>query len=672
MRIKKIHVQNYRSIIDGEEFEIDKNKTILVGPNEAGKTALLQAIQHLNPPSGVKPLSALRDYPRSRYSKITTGEVDPAETKVVEAEFELDDDDRALLPDNLKDASYVLWRNLDNSTGNRLMGVPEKTKYSAIEKDLLRLAAHVDSRFTAEEGSAETKPSDKLKAATAGWHSWSAIEGDKAKALSEWLETSLLLIDEDNDKEEARYDRLKAAIAIGDARNSAARELRKRVPVFVLFSNYFRVRPLIHLRQLAARIANSTLDEERFDYGNVCLLNLLGFTAAELSEMGTAPDPDANNPDAMETYREKLDKRQYQLNAAEVSLTREIKSVWNPDESKGEAAKLRLRADGQYLKVTVEDDLGVEVELDQRSEGFQWLVSFFVVFFAEAEGHHKNAVLLLDEPGMSLHALKQREFRKTISRLAADNQTIYSTHSPFLVGPDELDLVRVVEMANREAGTKVHTSVTANDPAALLPLQEALGYDLAQSLFTQKQNLVLEGLTDYWYVDAVAALLRESGDVNLNEKIALVPSNTASKVVYFATILHAQGFKVAALLDSDSAGDQAAKQDTLVHTLGHKGILRTKDFLVSSVKAAEIEDMLRETLIAVAKSDCGWDVAELAEKQKDRPLVSVLEREIKDFSKYRLAKAFVRWSRDHSAKDLSSDEREQWKKLIQAINSAVK
>jgi predicted ATP-dependent endonuclease of OLD family len=672
MRITKIHVQNYRSIIDGEEFEIDKNKTILVGPNEAGKTALLQAIQHLNPPEGMKPLSALRDYPRSRYSKITTGEVDPAQTKVVEAEFELDEDDRALLPDDMKNASYVLWRNLDNSTGYRIVGAPAKTKYSDIEKDLVRLAAHVDSRPPHADGAAESNLSEKLKTATAEWSAWTIIEGDKAKSLSAWLETALPLIDEDNDKEQARYDSLKAAIEIGDTRNSAAQALRKRVPVFVLFSNYFRVRPLIHLKQLAARIANSTLDEERFDYGNVCLLNLLGFTADELSEMGTAPDPDANNPEAMETYREKLDKRQYQLNAAEVSLTREIKSVWNPDESKGEAAKLRLRADGQYLKVTVEDDLGVEVELDQRSEGFQWLVSFFVVFFAEAEGDHKNAVLLLDEPGMSLHALKQREFRKTISRLAADNQTIYSTHSPFLVGPDELDLVRVVEMANRETGTKVHTSVTANDPAALLPLQEALGYDLAQSLFTQKQNLVLEGLTDYWYVDAVAALLRDSGDVNLNEKIALVPSNTAGKVVYFATILHAQGFKVAALLDSDGAGDQAAKQDTLVHTLGNKGILRTKDFLVSPVKGAEIEDLLRETLIAVAKSDCGWDIAAVAAQQEDRPLVNIFESEIGGFSKYRLAKAFVRWSRDHSAKDLASAELGQWKKLIQAVNSALK
>lgn len=672
MKIIKLRVQSYRSILDSEEFEIDSHKTILVGPNEAGKTALLQAIQHLNPPDGVKPLSALRDYPRAHYNKIKRGEIDPAKVRVVEAEFELDIADREHLPDGMKDANYILWRNLDNSTGHRLTGAPPKTRFADIDKDLKRLVAHVDSRFKAPEDGSVNRPSERLAALTAEWGMHDIIEGEKATQLLNWLDSIFSLMDEENGKEEARFDSLKAAIAIADQRNKAVQALKERVPVFVLFSNYFRVRPLIHLGQLAARVANGTLDDERYDYGNVCLLNLLGFTAEELSEMGKSPDPDANNPETMETFRDKLDERQYLLNAAEVELTREIKSVWNPDEKRGEAARLRLRADGQYLKVTVEDDLGIEVELDQRSEGFQWLVSFFVVFFAEAEGDHKNAVLLLDEPGMSLHALKQREFRKTISRLAANNQTLYSTHSPFLVGPDELDLVRVVEMDDRETGTKVHTSVTASDPAALLPLQEALGYDLAQSLFTQKQNLVLEGLTDYWYVEAVAALMRDSGDAKLNDKIALVPSNTASKVVYFATILHAQGFKVAALLDSDSAGEQAAKQDTLVHILGNKSILRTKDFLKNPVKAAEIEDLLRSTLIAVAKSDCGWDVNATATKQKERPLVSIFESEIQDFSKYRLAKAFLRWSRDHAASDLSKDELEQWKMLIQAINSAVK
>ena len=55
MKLQKVRVTNYRSIIDTGDFSIDETKTILVGPNEAGKTALLQAIQHLNAPEGIKP-----------------------------------------------------------------------------------------------------------------------------------------------------------------------------------------------------------------------------------------------------------------------------------------------------------------------------------------------------------------------------------------------------------------------------------------------------------------------------------------------------------------------------------------------------------------------------------------------------------------------------------------
>jgi len=327
-------------------------------------------------------------------------------------------------------------------------------------------------------------------------------------------------------------------------------------------------------------------------------------------------------------------------------------------------------ADGQYLKAVVEDDLGVEVELDQRSEGFQWLVSFFVVFFAESMGEHENAILLLDEPGLSLHGLKQRDFRETISRLAEKNQTLYTTHSPFLVGPDELDLVRVVELNDRSEGTKVHTSVTSSDPAALLPLQEALGYDLAQSLFAQQRNLILEGLTDYWYIDAASSLLGDADVAKLNEKIALVPANTAGKVLYFATILHAHNLKVAAVLDSDNAGDQAARQEVLVHTLGAKGILRTKDY-ADGIEKAEIEDLLRDTLPVIARDELGIDVIKQA-KTGTQPLVELLTSADKNFSKYRLAKAFIRWSRDNDANKLSKREREGFAKLIAAINAALK
>lgn len=669
MRLSKVRVQNYRSIIDTGEFEVERLKTILVGPNEAGKTAILQAIQQINPPAGTKKFKPLRDYPRAKYTQISRGDLDPNNVEVVNAVFELEASDLEHAPEQIKGSpiSYTFTRYLNNNATHDLIGFTSPT-YNDVKNDLIRLTAHLD-RSSAE---GEAKPhSESLSKITNGWaHNQDLYTG--YAILKKWLEEKLPFVDEEEDREVKRWEAIDSKLNLSIEICNFLEYLDQNKPVFVLYSNYFRVKPIIHLGNLAKRLESNSLDDDAYDYGNSCLLRLLGFTAQELSELGKASDPSHTSID-LESFRERLDQRSYELNAASVELTQQIIRVWNPDNNKAEASRLKLTADGQYLKVVVEDNIGVEVELDQRSEGFQWLVSFFIVFFAEAKGKHKNTVLLLDEPGVSLHALKQREFRKTISLLADENQTLYSTHSPFLVGPDELDIVRVVELTDRVVGTKVHTTVSSSDPAALLPLQEALGYDLAQSLFANQRNLILEGLTDYWYVEAISGLLKDGGKALLHDKIALVPANTASKVVYFATILTSHNLKVAALLDSDNAGDQAARQEILVHRLTNKRILRTSDFTVPKIEKAEIEDLLRDTLIGIAKSELNWDITPAMANCGDKPIINLFQSEIgKEFSKYKLAKAFLRWSRDHSSNDLSVNEIQGCTNLINAINAALK
>jgi len=668
MRLIKARVCQYRSICNTGEFEVERGKTILVGPNEAGKTAILQALQRLNAPEGIEGFEPLRDYPRSDYNRdIARSGVDPGNITVVEGHFALEPGDIEYIPDGFADCTFVYGRRLDNTSWHRIEGAPSVPTYGELSKGIRRLCAHVDSRKPSDS----TLPSSGLSDITKGWKDWTQMTSERAEKLKAWLESVLPFIDEANTAEEERYDQLLAACNAAEKRAEALRSLEERLPMFVLFNNYFRVRPRIHLEHLAQRLQSGVLDDKLYDYGNLCLLKLLGFTAQELAELGNAPRPVFGDTVGLKVYQDNLDKRDYQLNAASIQLTKEIVSVWNPNPSRPEANKLKIKADGQYLKVVVEDELGVEIELDQRSEGFQWLVSFFIVFFAEAADKHENAILLLDEPGLHLHGLKQRDFRETISRLAASNQTLYTTHSPFLVGPDELDMVRVVDMTDRTTGTRVHGSLSSGDPAALLPLQEALGYDLAQSLFSQTRNLVLEGLTDYWYMEAVAQLLRNADVVNLDEKIALVFANSAGKVVYYATILHAHKLKVAALLDSDAAGDQAAQQDTLVFTLGNKKILRTRDAYLGKVANPEIEDLLRDTLVQVALSELGWDAQSQAASQASRPIVDIFNAEVAGFSKYKLAKAFLRWARSHEADDLAEIERSQWKTLINAINKAL-
>ena len=683
MYLAQARVQKYRSVRDSGWFDVEKSKTILVGPNEAGKTAILEALQRLNPPEGIAGFNELRDYPRSELNDLDTGRVEASQVTVVEGRFELDDDDKVAVSrdrSGLRRLRIHLRRAAEQqevaSTGWRS---PEPT-YGNVKNDLLRLSGYADTRWTpppVAEGEPQdnsSKPSVLLNAHTNDLRDVDTLAGETGGALREWAEGVLHLVEESNTDEMERYQRVVALLNSVGVADEVLTLLVDRRPIFVYFNNYFRVRPLIHLSHLADRTEQNVLDDDQYDFGNRALLKLLGFTARELSDLGQVGEPSRDDPAAMQAYRDQLDRRTYKLNAASVRLTREIEAVWKPDDdSYGESFRVKILADQQYLKVVVEDDLGVDIELDQRSEGFQWLVSFLVVFFAEAVDQYDNSILLLDEPGLHLHGLKQRDFRETLTKLSVSNQLIYTTHSPFLVGPDELDRVRVVEMSDRETGTKVHSTITASDPAALLPLQEALGYDLAQSLFAEHRNLVLEGLTDYWYVQATGALLRDAGTADLREDIALVPATGAGRVVYFATILHAHHLQVAALLDSDSAGDDAAKQDALVHLLGNRNILRTKDVYSGPVTHPEIEDLLRDTLAKIALLDLGWNVTAEAAAQSARPITELMADVVgPDFSKYRLAKAYLRWTRSHLATDLTADEQTAWTRLTNEINAALR
>ncbi len=675
MRLTKARVQGYRSIIDTGYFDVENDKTIFVGPNEAGKTAILQALQKLNAPEGTASFDPLRDYPRSKYDEdIKNGKVDPSKFTVVEGHFILEDEDKEDIPEDYQNALYIFGRRLDNTAWHRLDNAPEQLSFSDIEKDLLKLCQHYKntSQAKSESETKQTAIQNSYDSVIIGLQRTSVITAEKAKKITDWVKNNVSYLADDNPTEEKRYDKLIELLEKPIERDGVLKTCNKRLPTFILFSNYFRIRPVLHLRNLAERIDRKMLDDEQYDYGNICLLKFLGFTPQELADAGDTSRFNLSDPAQYEQYRAQLDKRDYQLNAATIRLTKAICEIWNPQNNGRDANKLRIKVDGQYLKVVVEDDLGVEVELDQRSEGFQWMVSFYAVFFAEASDKHKNAILLLDEPGQSLHALKQAEFIETLTKLSESNQTLYTTHSPFLVGSNELDKVRVVEMPDRTVGTKVNVSLTASDSGAMLPLQEALGYDLAQSLFFHKKNLVLEGLTDMWYLENLSDLLEADGKTGINDQIALIPANSASKVVYFATILHAQNLKLAALLDSDAEGDTAAKQDTLVNAVGAKRILRTKDAYSGQVPNPEIEDILRETLLDIAKNECGWDAIAVAQAQPKRPVVDVIKSVAKtDFSKYKLAKAFIRWSRDHSMTDLKTDEIAQAEKLIEKINKAL-
>lgn len=666
MKLVKVHVQNYRSIIDSGEIEIEKIKTVFVGINEAGKTALLKAIHQLNPTSEIEQVNILRDFPRSKYSEYVQNksEEEIKQTPLIKGWFSLEPSDIDTIKNlpnfseqiiDLENLIYLREQKYDHCI-HRILDF-KSTTFGDIRKPTLRLIDALKSNSTASE------IIEQLEAFLAkNKYDYSSLSTENSNIYIQLIDNAELKIDEDNVKEINRISELTKAAKKNIFHNEILNLLNKTLPKFIYFNNYIKVKPLIHLQQLADRQDQQIIDDKYYDYGNLSLLKFLGYTPRELSNLGVE-----NNSTDSEIFRAKRDERQYKLNASSMRLTDCIKDIWNPNNAKDEASQLRVIADGQYLKVAVIDQLGAEIELDQRSEGFQWMVSFFIVFESQADSDYKNCILLLDEPATSLHALKQKEFIKTISKLAEKNQTIYTTHSPFMISQDELDLVRIVELTDRSIGTKVNNKIVSNDPAALFPLQEALGYNLAQSMFTAKKNVLLEGLTDLWYLEGINSLF----DKNLDSNIALLPVGTSAKISYYASMLSNNDLKSVALLDSDSAGDKAAEQETVIYSLGAKNILRTKEFLNREIKNSEIEDIIRETLAKIFHSEYGIEIT-VEDLTSDKAIVDIFKRASKDFSKFKLSKAFLAWAREHNSNDLVPEEAQNSQKLIDTINRRLK
>src|SRR5437660_9677328 len=110
-------------------------------------------------------------------------------------------------------------------------------------------------------------------------------------------------------------------------------------------------------------------------------------------------------------------------------LTSQFRSWWKQGEY-----RFRFEADGDHFRIWVSDDLRPdEIELEGRSTGLQWFLSFYLVFLVEKDKAHEDCILLLDEPGQSLHPLAQKDLIAFFQSLSDDGQILYTTHSPFLV-----------------------------------------------------------------------------------------------------------------------------------------------------------------------------------------------------------------------------------------------
>ena len=265
-------------------------------------------------------------------------------------------------------------------------------------------------------------------------------------------------------------------------------------------------------------------------------------TAKEISELGSEEAAEAKaagervTNDMIQRDQERKELRSVKLNSASNDISNKF-SRWFGQRRH----KITYQADGPYFRIWVSDDRrpDVDIELESRSKGFQWFFSFYLVFLVESDEGHKDAILLLDEPGLHLHPTAQQELISFFESLADHNPLIYTTHSPFLIDGEHIHRVRPVTEV--ESGhSRISIDSWPKDRETIFPLQAAAGYAMVRGLFQHRKNLLVEGMADYLYLHALNLHCRELGHEGLPEDIYITPCGGTKLVGYIASLFLGQ------------------------------------------------------------------------------------------------------------------------------------
>ncbi|EDN79612.1 hypothetical protein ACTODO_00037 [Schaalia dentiphila ATCC 17982] len=356
--------------------------------------------------------------------------------------------------------------------------------------------------------------------------------------------------------------------------------LSKRRPKFVYFGDYDVMPGKVSIPRLISHRDSGALER-----GEEALLALLSMAEVELEDFSS---PDSHEhlirqmENAWNTISDEVFDYWSQNKELQVRLQVIATAEAGAEAPLDQAPLLQVRVENRRHRVTV--------PFDERSRGFVWFFSFLAYFSKLEEESTQPLILLLDEPGLSLHATAQHDLLRFINeRLAARHQVIFTTHSPFMIDPHNFGCVRTVIDAP-ETGTTVSSDILKTDAESAFPLHAALGVELTQTLFVGPNVLLVEGPSDVIYLQYLSEQLIKAGKTGLDDRWVLVPGGGISKLAAFLTLFGANQMKVCVLADSSAQNNKTIGRLKASGKLYDAGIVQIGN--ASGTEEADIEDLL--------------------------------------------------------------------------------
>ena len=376
------------------------------------------------------------------------------------------------------------------------------------------------------------------------------------------------------------------------------------MPKFVYYSNYGNLSSKIYLPHAlkwikGEKVQGIETNEEQVRTLKV-LFDFVNLDPQEIMELGKDPKVVAmqRNRNSIEATPEEIKKaendkeqRSILLQSAGGYLTQRFKDWWKQGEY-----KFRFEADGDYFRIWVSDLVRTEeVALELRSTGLQWFLSFYLIFLMESQRENKNAVLLLDEAGLTLHPLAQKDLVRFFESLSENNQIINTTHSPFIIDSSNIDSCRVVyadELGHTIVSSDLRQGADKLNEKSIYAVHAAMGLGVSDVLLQGCQVVIVEGPSDQYYFNGIKTFLIKEKLFTPSQEIVFMPSGGVKGIAGIVSMVSGKMDDLPyVIVDSDKSGEDVKKK--LVSNLyngSEKKIIEIKEF--SDIDNCEVEDII--------------------------------------------------------------------------------
>lgn len=504
---------------------MDGRLIALVGPNEAGKSSVLEALAWLSDEdSGALPAS-------SRSRSLTT--LDDA-TRVVEARFTLDEEDRAVLADLPTDdvpRVFVVYKLASGQYEWRIEPPLSTSRVAldAAEAALTRLETKCPALLEPPDddedprpwvvalrrGLAEPDSTQRRSAAVAGHE------------LRRWFDERL---HDDGTTVRLHNDLSKCDQAVAAALdlldreapgNVAGERLWERRPEFLLFREQERV-----------LVTEYNLDDPA----------LLEATPPALVNLLALGDVDVRA--VVDAYRGgDVSRTQSLLKLVNRLLRERLQPTWRQSQ-----LAVALDINGAALHVLVDEIQGdMQTAIHERSDGLKTFIA--LVCFLARHRSDVPPVLMLDEAETHLHYDAQADLIDVLSSHLFTSKVIYTTHSPGCLPPDLGTGIRLVAPDGDGPRSTLRNNFWDSNEPGFSPLLFAMGAGAA-AFSVCRRAVLAEGPSDMILLPSLIRLA--AGVDELGYQVA--PGLSAARAADLANAAIAA--RVVYLVDGDPEGQR--------------------------------------------------------------------------------------------------------------------